>query len=257
MEDKELFTEETTPMEEATNEETTPETEPAPEQAEESNVSAEAPETAPEEDFILRYKHADLSVTKDEAKRLAQMGKHYEDNIKKTIDDLDYYATLQGKNIKDVVKELIEGAEKSYREELEFSLGADNPLVEEMLELKRSKNRKAYDDALSAREAEDKKQAEENEANITTRLAEQFEAVKSEFPEMDTIDKIPDSVLKRAIEGGDLEKEMLRYERQQRKSVEAQKATDEKNKNENLGSAQSERAEDSVISAMMRGMWGQ
>ena len=39
---------------------------------------------------------------------------------------------------------MIEGVEKSYRDELAYTLGEDNPLIDEMVELKRSKNKKRH-----------------------------------------------------------------------------------------------------------------
>lgn len=252
----------TTPTEEATVQDAEVETESTPtEEAEspaegtETTVEGETTATVPES-FKIRYKHEDVNLTVDEARRLAQVGKHYEDNVKQTLDSLDYVATLQGKSVKDLVDALVNGVDAAYREELEAELGEDNPLLEEMLELRRSKNDKAYHEAKSNREKAEQQAEEEAQKSASTKLAEQFEAVREIFPEYDTVEKVPDTVIKRALQSGDLEKEMLRYQLSEAKKVEAAKATSEKNKKENIGSVASDTAEDGVSSAFLRGLWG-
>ena len=264
MENNELIPEETTPMEEAEVQETVSDVEAVPEaKAEEGDEStndtaaeeSELQADAQDDSFTIRYMHEDLKLTQDEARRFAQLGKHYEDNIKKTIDDLDYLATLQGKSIKDLVSELVNGVDQKYREELIGNLGEGNPLVEEMLELRRSKNKKAYDEAKAERSAKEQQAAEEAQKSRTAQLAQQFEAVREIFPEYDTVEKVPDTVIKRAIQSGDLEKEMLRYERLERIKVEAAKASAEKNKKENVGSVQSKENESGISDAFLKGLW--
>ena len=263
MENNELMIEETIPTEEANTQPTDTEETSAPEQTEEKVTEGEEDNTAPinenvpaEEELSLRYNHKDIKVLKSEAVRLAQMGKNYEDNLKPVLEELDYFATLQGKNVKDLVKELVDGVENSYREELTEQFGEGNPLIEEMLELKRAKNKKSYDAAKADREAKEKAAEEEAEKSVSLKLAEQFESVRESFPEYDAIEKIPDSVLKRAIEGGNLELELLRYEKTERAKIEAAKASQEKNNKTNIGSASSAPTEDNSMSAFMRGLWG-
>jgi hypothetical protein len=260
--ENELITEATTPTEEAQTEPTT--TEEAETVAQETEEVAEGnennaetiTETPAEEELSLRYNHKDVKVLKSEAVRLAQMGKNYEENLMPLLNDLDYFATLQGKSVKELVKELVDGVENSYREELIEQFGADNPLIEEMLELRRGKNKKNYEAAKADREAKEKAAFEEQEKSTATKLAEQFEGLRSIFPEYDAIEKVPDSVIKRAVESGDLEKELLRYEKSERNKIEAAKASEEKNKLSNVGSAQSTPTEDTSINAFMKGLWG-
>ena len=265
MENSELLTEETIPTEEAEVQEAGSDAETRPEvKAEEeaestkNTVEAEGEQqgNVQEEPFTIRYMHEDLKLTRDEAKRFAQLGKHYEDNVKETVDNLDYLATLQGKSVKEFVNELINGVDQKYREELIGNLGENNPLVEEMLELRRSKNKKAYDEAKAQQNVKEQQAAEEAQKSRTAQLAEQFERLRETFPEYDTVEKVPDAVIKRAMESGDLEKEMLRYERSERLKVEAAKVSAEKNKKENIGSVQTEINESGISDAFMKGLWG-
>lgn len=256
MEENVVMTEATTPEAEATTtaaegtEETTPTETTAAEPTEGAAIEAEA------EPFTLRYKHEDISVSRDEAKRLAQLGKHYEENDKKLLDDLDYVATLKGMTVKDLVKRLVDSDESDYREELVAQFGEDSDVVNDMLELRRQKNRKAYDEAVTNRNAAEKQAEEEAQKSATAKLAEQYEAVRELFPDYDTVDKVPDAVIKAALKSGDLEKELLRFELSERNKTDAAKATSEKNKKENVGSVASDNKDDGLSSAFIRGVWG-
>jgi hypothetical protein len=222
------------------------------------------PETEPiDESVTLQFNHEDVKVSRDEAVRLAQHGyfveklnKEHNANLKEVISALDYVATIQGKTVNEIVEGLKNGIENAYREELVEELGAENPLVEEMLELRRSKNDKTYETAKAERLAREKQAAEEAEKSVSVKLAEQFEGVREMFPEFDAIEKVPDVVLKKAIKSGDLEKEMLRYKLTEQKKVETAKAVSEKNKKENIGPIASEVTEDGVYSAFLKGLWG-
>jgi hypothetical protein len=150
----------------------------------------------------------------------------------------------------------VDGVEKDYREELEYQLGEDNEHIEELMELYRSKNRKNYESAKAERESKARAAEEEAQKSVSTKLAEQFESIRADFPEYDSIEKIPDVVFKRATKSGDLEKELLRFEKTERNKVEAAKASEAKNNNENIGSAISTPTEDNSVSAFMRGLWG-
>lgn len=263
---KEVLPEGTIPMAEPEVELQTPNVEepaPAPQEAEKltDDVSPDTEPTA--DDFTLQYNHEDVKVSKDEGKRLAQyglflekLGKQHDSDIREVMADLDYYATIQGKTIKEIVKAMVDGVEESYRNELLEQFGEDNSLVSEMLELRRTKNRKAYEDAKAEREAKAKRAEEEADKSAAAKLAEQFEELRLTFPELDSTDKIPDEVLKKALMSGDLEKEMLRYERSERKKIEAEKASQNKNEKESIGSAQSPDAESGVVSAFMAGLRG-
>ncbi len=262
MENNELITEETTPTEEATVQEAQSEIDSA--GAGEKETEAESnTDTATEEEvkissqelFKIRYMHEDVDISMDEAKRLAQIGKHYEDNVKKTLDSLDYVATLQGKSVKELVENLVNGVDSAKREELISELGADNPLVDELMELHKAKNDKAYESAKAERSTREKHAEEEAQKSATTKLAEQFEELRELFPEYDTVEKVPDTVIKRALKSGDLEKEMLRYRFAEAKKVEAEKASQEKNKKESIGSVHSEGNETERTNAFLKGLW--
>ena len=239
----------------------TPNTEEKPSE-EASNDTAEQPENADE--FVLRYNHEDLSVTKEEAKRLAQIGMHYDklgksygEDVKSVMADLEYFAVLQNKSIKEVVTEMVNGIENSYRQELIEELGEGHPLIEEMMELRKSKNMKAYEDYKGQKSIKEQQAAAEAEQAVTTKLATQFEEISKSYPEYKTMADVPDVVYKQALKSGDLEKELLRYQLAQEKVIKETTQNEEKNKKENIGSISTGgKVEDSAISEMLKGVWG-
>lgn len=263
----EVITEGTTPTEETNVEsQSDPVEEPtaAPQAEEQPTEEGSTAGAAPaEETFTLQYNHEDLSVPKDEALNLAQygyfvkkIGEEHAVDVREAMTDLDYVATLQGKTVADLIKEIRSGVEQSYRDQLIQQLGEDNPLIDEMMELRKTKNQKTYEDAKAEQKTRAQQAAEEANRSMTARLAEQFENMREAFPEFDTVEKVPETVLKRAMKSGDLEKEMLRYERSERLKVEAAKAAQEQNKKQNVGSVASDPAEDTFASAFLRGLRG-
>lgn len=210
----------------------------------------------------LKYNHSDVVVSAEEAKRLAQYGMHLEklgsvsgEDVRQIMTDLDYFATLHGKSIKDIVKQLVDGVENAYREELTDNLGEGNPLIEEMLQLRRDKNRKAYEEAKTERQSSRQQAIEDERRLATARLAEQFEAVSREFPEYRTVSDIPEMVLKKGMQGGDLEKEILRYKLSEEQKINAAITRRQKNNSENIGSVHSADTEPTAVSAFKAGVW--
>ena len=240
----------------------TPQAEEKPNEEANSNTEQNIPEA---EGFKLRYNHEDVDVTKEEAIRLAQIGKHYEniskefknEDIKSILSDLDYFAALQNKSVKDVVSDMLNGVENSYRQELTEELGEGNPLIEEMLELRKSKNMKAYEDAKSQKSIKAEQEAAEAEKTLTQNLATQFEDICKEFPEYNTVADVPDVVYKEALKSGDLEKEILRFKLAEEKVIRETEKNEIKNKNENIGSVNTGGdAQSSLVSEMLKGIWG-
>lgn len=262
METNELMTETAISTEEAVASEETAETASQPQGAgtavsDEAESSAnDAENTTTEEGLTIRYLKEDISLSKEQAKNYAEMGKHYEDKVKPMLDELDYVATLKGMTVKDLVKQLVDSDDNEYREELVAQFGEDSDTVADLMELRKAKNNKAYESAKAERTEKERQAEEEAKKSASTKLAEQFEAVRAEFPEFDTVDKIPDAVVKRALESGDLEKEIFRYKLSEERKIEAAKASQEKNKKENVGSVASETAENTVLSAFMKGVMG-
>lgn len=225
-----------------------------------NNTADEQPEM---QSIRVQYNHEDVDVPIDEAREHIQFSKFIKSldksigaDAKGILTQLDYLSAVTGTPVNDLVKGLVDGVDSKYRAELTEQLGEDSPLIEELLASRREKNQKTYEEAKSRRAQDAQKEKEQEAQSINTRLATQFEAVAGDFPEYKTVADIPDAVLKRAIKGGDLEKELLRFKLSEGRKVEAAKAAEQKNKNENIGSVQTEEAESGIFAEMMKGLWG-
>jgi hypothetical protein len=216
-----------------------------------SNAEAEIPWS-----LGISYNHEDFELTKDEAVRLSQLGKHYEEKIKATFDGLDYLAALRGKTPKEYIEDLIAATDNMYREELIEQLGEDNEHIEELVALRREKNDKTYKDAKREREEKENKARQEAETNTNTRLAEQFENIKAVFPAYGNIADIPANVFKAAVKSGDLEKELLRFHFAEQKKVEKEKQKQVENSKQSTGPVSTSDKEHDNMSAFKRSFWG-
>ena len=240
-------------------------------QAESDTTDTEAQDTAAAEEGIeettpdasaetpwslgISYNHEDFELTKDEAVRLSQLGKHYEDKIKSTFDSLDYLAALRGKTPKEYIDELITATDDMYRQELIEQLGEGNEHIEELVALRREKNDKTYQAVKKEREDKENKAREDAETNTNTRLAEQFEKLKSVFPAYESISDIPASVFKAAVKSGDLEKEVLRFHFAEQKKVEEAKKKQVENTKQSTGSVSSSEKEHDDMNAFKKSFW--
>lgn len=206
--------------------------------------------------FSFKYRHEDVNVSKDEAIELMQLGKHYKDNQREIFDHLDYLAALRGKDAKEYIKELVDATDSIYRAELIEQLGYDNPHIDELMELHKSKNLKNYEEIKKNRAEKEKQDYENAQKDANTKLAEQFESVKKVFPEYQNVSDIPDAVFKAAVKSGDLEKEVLRFHFAESKKVEKAKEKEIQNNKQATGTAKTSDTEDGVTSAFLRGLWG-
>lgn len=189
--------------------------------------------------LTLRYNHEDIEVSLSEAVRLAQQGMHFENlgkayrqDMKQLLSRLDYYANLHGQDILAAVNQLIDSGEEAFKQQLKEKI-QDEELVGEILGYREK--------ALGKSE--------------TLSVAEQFSAVKALFPEIDNVDMLPESVIKAAEQGGDLEKEILRFLVEENRKIALQERVQQENNRANIGKVGIV-AENDLFSAMMRGIWG-
>jgi hypothetical protein len=238
-----------------------PKTEDTPATEEAQDTANAEEQNAPENDtntwsLPISFNHEDMELGRDEAIRLSQLGKHYEENVKGIFDRLDYLAAIRGTNPKDYIEELITATDTIYREELTNDLGEGNPHIEELVELRRNQNMQKYETAKKERTEADNKAREETAKNSNIKIAEQFESLKESFPEYNAITDIPEKVFKAAIKSGDLEKEVLRFHFAEQKKVEKEKQKQVENSKQSTGPVSTSDKEHDNMSAFKRSFWG-
>ncbi len=111
----------------------------------------------PEFSLDVKYNKATRSLSRDEAVDFAEQGIFYNDTVKPLYNKLDYIAAQRGCSIPELVDGLLAGDEDNHRRELAETLGADNPVIEELMKVYRNEQKEKYEKVLS-----DRKSAEEN-----------------------------------------------------------------------------------------------
>lgn len=201
MEQEELLNEETIPNEEAG----------APEVSEGADVDKAdncltdgEPCQDAQNDFTIRYRHKDIRLTNEEAKRLAQVGKHFEDNLKESFEKLGIKAQERGLSTREFIDRLGASSEKTDED----------------------------------------------------RIAEEFSALCKNFPEYRSVEELPAEVLKSALSGGELEKELLRFKYDEERKINMARAAEEKNRMQSVGAVKSDDGFVGADNAFKRGLWG-
>ncbi len=139
--------------------------------------------------LTVRYNHREKELCEDEAKALAQKGLAYDSIYPK----LKRAAALKGMDVKAFISSFEKDEEDAYRASLVGQYGEESEAVEGLMELYRSKK-----DAL-VRDAVDRWDGDE--AKRKASVEEQFKALKSEFPDIESYESLPTDVL-REVEGG-------------------------------------------------------
>lgn len=188
----------------------------------------------------------------DEAVTYAQKGMKYDD-IQPSITKLNYLAAQSKQGFKQFVEDLYKAHEEHIKSKLREKAGDDEQLFNDLLELERSKSKKAYEELVKA-----EKQAEEQEKqDEVKRVAGEYEQLKKEFPEYDEFSKVPKQIIQLAQKHNiTLLDAKLRYDLQQSRKAETAKKAQQKASKSTTGSMQSEKEQTSEFSALLRGIWG-
>ena len=167
------------------------------------------------------FNHEAKSLTKDEAIKYAQMGMKYSDGFdysraQRLYNQIDYLAALQDTTPDELINNLTSAQEASYRAELSERFGSeDNAIIEDMMALYRSKQKDKYEKVIADRKAAAEKAEQDKEAGLNTRLAEEFTAMKADFPELTDFAALPEDVRRAAAEGTSLEHAYLKHLRRE------------------------------------------
>lgn len=165
----------------------------------------------------IKYNHEKRGLTRAEAVSLAQKALHYEGAYK----ELERNAALEGKTVDGFLKSLDEARDKAYRDSLAARFGDDEDTINQMMELYAINKQKKLDEAekaaIAARESE--------EQSLNERLADEFIAMKTDFPELTDFASLPKSVKQAAADGMPLPYAYLQFKHNEAKKAEAAKAS--------------------------------
>ena len=127
------------------------------------------------------------------------LGNGYKQDLKAIMAKLDVCAKQNNKSILEVIDGIIDHDAENYRAELVKKLGEDDPLVDEIMQMRNFKN--SQQNTFSNKSHG----AEPNE------IYEQFKNIAHKFPEINDLEDLPEGVINEALDSGDLEKEILRF----------------------------------------------
>lgn len=188
---------------------TTPEAE---ESAEDAQEVLPVPMTVP-----VRFRHKSRDLTMDEATKYAQMGLLHEAQ-EPLLDKLRLMAAGQGQSLEEFITAWEAADRQAYLEAALEKTGGDRDLAGRLLDAEMDKRRSA------CRLRAEKEQLSEEQAsqNLMDRLADEYDQLRQEMPEMGGIETLPREVIADAVENGrHLMDAYLRYEFRENRKITA------------------------------------
>lgn len=271
-----LTAEETTPAGEGAQSETQDselQERPAPETNAEGNEDRENGEETAEgskgsgnPDFKLPVKFygEQRNLTFEEAVEFAQKGMNYEklkagldgyEQSKPLLDKLAYLSSKHGKTAEEIIEGLMTADEQFLRSQLTEKYGElPEEVMTTLIKEEKAKAQNAYNEHLS----EEKAQQAESEKAVHIRIANEFLELQKEFPELSTIDNVPDSVIIDAVNNGrNLIDAYLRHQSKESRKIEAAQQAEASAKKSSAGSLEGGNVShaSNAESAFLEGLW--
>ncbi len=218
----------------------------------ESEETTDASISEPE-GFTVKFNKQLRSLSRDDAIAYAQKGLKY-DTVQPLLDTLKYVATAEGKTLPELVEAIREQNEQSTFTRLMDRCG-DEDIARELMEVERGRHQAAYNRLLEQEQNEER----DTEAAITRRLAEEFEVLQREFPQLNDFAQVPQPIVQESVtQGISLLDAYLRHEHREHAKAEAANASRLAAAEASTGSQAStgESGPSPVIAAMLRGVWG-
>lgn len=204
----------------------------------------EGQENPPEAFLTIKYNKEDVPLSKEEAVKLAQQGKHY-------FDKLDYIASIKNCSIDDILKRMAREIDDKKRDELVEEFGDDEETINLYLEKFHNENKEKYEKAIADRKLAE----EEKEKNRISEIGDEFIKLQKDFPELKAVSDLPKEVMKEAANMS-LEHAYLKYlYKENKKSAEAIKIQQEA-ENQSTGSMASDNnSSDNSADEFVKGIW--
>ena len=133
----------------------------------------------------VKYNHNLKNYSLKEAAEIIQKNMHFDSSIKK----LEFLATSRGKKLPELVNDIFEDAETKEILRLQQEFADDHDGLVNALESRKQNFERAFLDML---------QNSEKQPDLNQRLADEFFELVEYFPEIESIEKIPDDVLKQS-----------------------------------------------------------
>ena len=149
----------------------------------------------------IRYNHQDRVLTLEEATAYSQKGLKY-DSLAPMLDDLSMLSAMRGIDSHELIKSLIKLDEDNKREEILERANGDEEIAEILMKKYRDEISGKFKRISEAQADADRAEEAAKKETIEGRIVEEFDSVKQEFPEFDSVDKLPKEVLEK-VKGGE------------------------------------------------------
>ncbi len=205
-----------------------------------------AAEPEPEAFLPVRYNHSDINLTREEATNWAQRGMFY-------FDKLDFVAAQSNITVEQLLDNLLTSIDDAKLRELKDQFGEDEGMINDLMEVFHSKQKEKYEKAIADR----KSAAEEKSVNRNAQIAEEFNAMQADFPELKSVDDIPASVLKAAQKIPLAYAYLLHTHKENQKIAAAKESAAAANKSStgSMKDAESDTA-NAATASLLSGIWG-
>lgn len=221
--------------------------------AEENNAEGgEVNENASTAEPILtvRFNHEDHALSMTEATELAQKGLKL-DSISDMLNDISYLAAIQDKTPAELIKGYIEAGENLKRRELTDKYGEDSEVVEVLMEKFKNENQQKF---TAAKETIKQKEVAA-EQNLNQRIADDFQKMKADFPEITDYASLPTAVKRQAVNGTPLKYAYLEYKYAEERKATAAKEQAASAAKKSTGSMATDEGGNSAENALLKGLW--
>lgn len=213
----------------------------------------ETADTPPAPFLPVKFRHEHRDLTREEATTYAQLGLKYEAE-QPMRDTLELMAAGRGQSVPEFVESWARAEEQALlRSKLEITNGNEEA-ARQLVKAEMDARREARN--IRAQQVRDAEQ--QAEQTLSDRLAAEFAELAAEFPELSDISTVPQAVVEDAVQNGrHLYDAYLRYQRQEGKKIEQNRAAQEAAAVASTGSLADTPPEDAVdaaTAAMLAGL---
>ena len=221
-----------------------------------SDVSTDTTEATPSAEggtqsvgVPVRFNKQDRVLTLEEATVYSQKGLKY-DSLAPMLDDLSKLAAMRGVNSHELIKSLIKIDEDNKRDEILERANGDEEIAEILMNKYREEVNGKFKRIAEAQADADKAEKAAEKETIEGKIVEEFDSVRQEFPEFDSVDKLPKEVLEKVKGGESLFNAVLQHKHNINKIAMAEKNKAVANAKASTGSV-SGGEDDPVLTAFM------
>lgn len=139
--------------------------------------------------MTFNYNHEKIELGREDATEWAQKGMHY-------FNKLDFVASMNNTTVDSMLKEMVADIDRQKRLSLQEKFGDDSAIVDDLMTLFHNQNKEKYEKAKIERAQTKEALALSRSENLDSDFAE----LQKDFPELKSLEDIPQGVIAAADE---------------------------------------------------------